>query len=464
MSTERDSSRKVQVIIQEEKDSILTLLIALSLVIFCSFQIGKIIGEDPESIENISMLENAKKYLMTVQKKKPAIQLNPIMEIANNNAVQNNPPSISLNRKVQLTKAQILSDQSSKISMAFDIPKNLKKRVGFWFDIYTRYDSKKHIIHHVKYPWIIFEVVDVSPFFKRKKNYWTNYHASKRYLNKRKARIKYLLKDIAKTKNYKKLSKEQKRFVEQMSRLTKNQRQIIRNAYKNIRSQTGQKNHYLAGIKRLNAYKHKMEQIFSQYDLPSELIRIPLVESSFNINAVSKVGASGVWQFMPNIGKRFLKINKYIDERNSPLKATSAAAKLLRENFINLQSWPLAVSAYNHGPGLLRKASRAVKSKDLGTMILKYNSRSFGFASKNFYASFLAALYAEKYKTEIFGNIKLKAIYKVKKVRLEKSLRLKSIFSRYKIHPNKFLALNPDIKKTAVRQNARIPKGITIYL
>src|SRR5690606_8417959 len=94
-----------------------------------------------------------------------------------------------------------------------------------------------------------------------------------------------------------------------------------------------------------------MEEIFTQLDLPIELTRIPLVESSFNIMAHSKAGAVGVWQFMPLSGKEYMKVDPSIgiDERRSPLKSTIAAARLLKRNLKMTGNWPLAITAYNHG-------------------------------------------------------------------------------------------------------------------
>ena len=95
-------------------------------------------------------------------------------------------------------------------------------------------------------------------------------------------------------------------------------------------------------IKRSGRYLPLMESIFArEYNLPVELTRLPFVESSFNIRARSKVGASGIWQFMRSTGKLFLKINDGVDERNDPIRATEAAAKLLKMNFGSLKSWPL---------------------------------------------------------------------------------------------------------------------------
>ena len=132
-------------------------------------------------------------------------------------------------------------------------------------------------------------------------------------------------------------------------------------------------------------------KIFRQVGVPSVITRLAFVESMFNYKARSRAGAVGVWQFMPKTGKQFLVINRHIDERKSIYKSTRAAAKLLLINYRYLGSWPLAITAYNHGMGSMSKAVKKIGSSRIEDIIANYKGRSFGFASKNFYAEFLAA-------------------------------------------------------------------------
>src|SRR5690606_26043375 len=98
-------------------------------------------------------------------------------------------------------------------------------------------------------------------------------------------------------------------------------RSKAKHALKNVRIQTGQKDFFQRGVEISPLYMSGMEEIFEKHGLPTELTRIPFVESSFNKYATSKVGATGVWQFMSYTGKNFMIVNDYIDERRSPLKA-----------------------------------------------------------------------------------------------------------------------------------------------
>jgi hypothetical protein len=146
------------------------------------------------------------------------------------------------------------------------------------------------------------------------------------------------------------------------------------------------------GLHRASKLLPRILAILRQYQVPAELAALPMVESTFNPTAYSKAGAAGLWQFIRSTGKQYSLISRKRDDRRDPVRATEAAARLLRDNFQALGSWPLAIVAYNHGHAGIRAASAAVGSTAIEDIVARYNGPRFGFASKNFYAEFLAAL------------------------------------------------------------------------
>jgi membrane-bound lytic murein transglycosylase D len=159
-----------------------------------------------------------------------------------------------------------------------------------------------------------------------------------------------------------------------------------------LRSQGGLADTFQDAYRTSELYLPRMERIFRSHGLPPELTRMVFVESMFNLQARSKVGASGLWQLMPRTARAYIRVNRRVDERNSPYKATQAAARILRQNHKALGNWPLAITAYNHGLGGMRRAVKQTGSRRLTDIIQEYRSPSFGFASSHFYAEFLAAL------------------------------------------------------------------------
>ena len=132
-----------------------------------------------------------------------------------------------------------------------------------------------------------------------------------------------------------------------------------------LRTQRGVKEQFLAGLQIAGRYLPEMKRIFREAGLPTDLTYLALVESSFNLRARSPMGAAGIWQFMPETGKKFLRIDDAVDERLDLIASTRAAARLLKQNYQILGSWPLAVTAYNHGTeGMLRHRNHRVAQFD----------------------------------------------------------------------------------------------------
>ncbi|MBE6182336.1 MAG: LysM peptidoglycan-binding domain-containing protein [Rikenellaceae bacterium] len=100
-----------------------------------------------------------------------------------------------------------------------------------------------------------------------------------------------------------------------------------------------------------------IEEELLKADLPVELRALPIIESALSTNAVSPMGAVGLWQFMPTTGKSYgLEINSLVDERRDPVRSTQAACRFLKDLYNIYNDWTLAIAAYNCGPGNVNKA------------------------------------------------------------------------------------------------------------
>jgi len=300
-----------------------------------------------------------------------------------------------------------IKKQKKKIRKVFNIPEAIMPEVNFWKDIYTKYDKTKVLIHDKKHMNIVYSVIDISDIalnddLKKEDKYDKKQERVGKEMDRIVA-ILYKLDEWDPNGTERLASKEQKIYD-----LFKNVRE--KNKFKNaakderIRSQTGIREKFEEAIKISGRYLGEIEHIFAQYGVPLEITRLAFVESMFNLNAVSKSGASGIWQFMPSTGKLFLNMDQIVDERNDPIIATHAAAKHLLRDYEALGSWPLAINAYNAGPGRLKRAINKLKTRDIAKIIRKYDHRGYSFASRNFYPAFLAALSGFENRDAYFGE------------------------------------------------------------
>lgn len=175
----------------------------------------------------------------------------------------------------------------------------------------------------------------------------------------------------------------------------------------NIHTQLGIKERFRDGVIRSGRYVEAFQQIFDKQGVPTEIALLPFVESSFENRALSNAGAAGIWQFTRGTGRLYLTVNKRLDERLDPAKATRAAARLLLDNYNALGSWPLAITAYNHGRGGMQRAQTEVGSSDITKVIAEYKGPLFGYASMNFYSEFLAAIDVYNNYEQYFGQLAL---------------------------------------------------------
>lgn len=372
----------------------------------------------------------------------------------------------SLQKTLGMSREAILADSDGRIDENFRVPEALKERVGFWFDVYTKYDSNQRIIHHSLFPWIVYKVVDVSAIINSDspKHLWMRRLKAERIVKAEVLKVRATLHRLSSQKTFDRLTDSERQLAGSLAALGGNPRKQALQALRSVRMQMGQRDFFIEGLRLSSRYLGTMEKIFANHRLPVELTRIPFVESSFNRMATSKVGASGIWQIMDGTGRKFMTIDAVVDERRSPLKATEAAARLLKENHLILhRSWPLAVTAWNHGPSGIRRAAERSGSRDITKIVGHYRSRSFDFASSNFYCEFLAALHAERYSEELFGSIERESQEVVLAVKLTRSMRFRDLLDASGMTLADFLALNPDLTKVA-RLNLPLAKGFRLHV
>ncbi len=335
-------------------------------------------------------------------------------------------------------------------------------QIEFWKTIFTRYGEREVLIHDQNDLRLIYEVVR---FAREVGNDQAEFRRQRDETDKREKEFQQIFEEIRK-------------WGSDSDRLTSRHQHILQllqsHGYslsssslstlgKNIRSQRGIKEKFRDGLIRSGQYLSEIERIFEEHDLPTELALLPHVESSFDYSAYSKRGAAGIWQFIRGTGRRFMRIDTRVDERLDPLKSSEAAARLLKENYESLGAWPLAVTAFNHGQNGMLRAKRSFGT-DMGEIIKSYKSRTFGFASKNFYVELLAAIEVARNYSDYFGPLELASPRQYDTVSLKRSHRLSTFTQTPTVTEEILREYNPHIREGVWEGSKILPAGLELHL
>jgi len=299
---------------------------------------------------------------------------------------------------------------------AFPRPPELEPDVQFWVQIYSRVTTQGGLLHDDRQLQRVYDEIAFQPGASMRERFAVVETARDHYVR--------ILRRLA-TGVRDDLSDDERRVLSMFPANAPDS--VFDEAAEHVRFQLGQADRFREGVVRSGAWQRHVEETLRREGLPPELAALPHVESSFNPRAYSKVGAAGLWQFMRNTGKRWLRVDGVVDERLDPYKSTLAAAQFLRINYALLGSWPLAITAYNHGAGGVRRAKEAMGTDDIVTIVRNYQGRTFGFASRNYYVSFLAALDVEQHADRYFGRVNRLPTDRSQSVRLPGNLSAQTI-------------------------------------
>ncbi|MEN8160543.1 MAG: LysM peptidoglycan-binding domain-containing protein [Myxococcota bacterium] len=334
-----------------------------------------------------------------------------------------------------------------------DFPKSppLVPRVEFWKRIYSEVDTGGGLLHDTEDLGVVYEVVTLPQGASRL--------TRERSLRKRREHYQRILRKLAKGKRSG-LDAEERRVLSLFPDGVSDE--TLRGAASRVRFQLGQADKFRAGPVRQGRWEHYMRGVYAERGMPVELASLPHVESSFNPKARSHVGASGLWQFTRSTGRLYMRLDYTIDERNDPWIATVGAARLLRDNYKRTRSWPLALTGYNHGVGGMERAIRQLGTRDMATIIERYRSRSFGFASKNFYTEFLAALEVEENAERHFGTLVRDAPRRPEMVKLDGYYKPSTLASAFGVSLDALKEANPALLSGVWNGQRLVPKGYAL--
>lgn len=275
-------------------------------------------------------------------------------------------------------------------------PPELEPDIAFWRSIFAEVSTAQALVHDNRYLQVVYARIEVPANLSAAERRRVTAGPIERYRN--------ILKTLGNGKRTGLTSEEQRVLGLWPANISNAE---LREAATRVRIQMGLSDRFLAGLKRSGAWRPHIEKQLAVNGVPAGLVALPHVESSYNNESHSHVGAAGLWQFMRATAKEYMTVDNVIDERRDPFRSSEAAARLLAYNYSVLQSWPLAITAYNHGLGGMRRAVREMGTEDIAVINRRYSTPSFGFASRNFYVSFLAALEVEQNAEKYFGPVQL---------------------------------------------------------
>ena len=332
---------------------------------------------------------------------------------------------------------------SAQDPVLFPRPPELEPAINFWVRVYTEVDTRSGFLHDSRHLGIIYGALPLD----------------RRGIEARRTQIQEDLRVLG-TGKRDGLNQSQQEVLALWPSITTNE--TFQEAASNVRWQLGQSDRFLGGLRRSGAYRQHINQVIREKGLPIELGVLPHVESSFNPGALSSASAAGMWQFGRATGQRFMRIDHIVDERMDPYTASGAAMSLLEYNYSVLGTWPLALTAYNHGAGGIARAVRNTGTTDIETIIANYRGRAFGFASRNFYPQFLAVLQVENNARQHFGDFRLDPAPEFREVVTDAYIDAEVFASTMGLTLEQLRNDNRALRPVVWEGNKRIPSGFTM--
>ena len=335
----------------------------------------------------------------------------------------------------------------------FPQPPALRPDVDFWISIFTRYDSDTGVLHDNRHLGVVYVIMPMSSKLSRRER--------QRRVGDRRKQLQAVLRSLAGGKRDN-LSAEEARVLALWPDTVSNA--SLRGAVNRIRYQQGLSDRFRQGLARSGRWRDFIDAEFTALGVPTELAALPHVESSYNPDARSHVGASGIWQFTRSTARRFMRVDHVVDQRNDPFAATRGAGKLLAYNYSITGNWPMAITAYNHGLAGVRRAMRRYGDTNYVDILRNYDGRTFGFASRNFYVAFLAAKEVDQNPEKYFSGITREQPTPYARASLAAYLPVSELSTALAVTPAQLARHNPALQATVWQGSKHLPKGFDVRI
>ena len=277
------------------------------------------------------------------------------------------------------------TEQAGDSSELFPRPRAIEPQVSFWRNVYGTWSLSQVAFHDNRHMNLVYEVFQLPG--ETAEGYTSR---QKELIQERFDYWKTRLQDLKEKMAAGTALNADEQWLARLIAQSTNAADGIQGASQRLRYQRGLRERFKRGLEISGRYDRRFREIFRKADLPEDLAYLPHVESSFQANARSSAGALGMWQFTPGAAKMFMNGNSSVSARLDPIVSAEGAARYLSYAYDKLGSWPLAVTSYNHGIGGMQRAKDRF-GHNFPRIVKDYDHPLFGFASRNYYAEFLAA-------------------------------------------------------------------------
>lgn len=367
---------------------------------------------------------------------------------------------------ILLVAQSALAEESAAPNKAtmFALPDSLKPAVDFWKKIYSHYDSHQVVFYDTGNPNAIYAVLDLPKV--------PNEISSPKYRDQVQKQFKEISDDIALLSSPERPKKLDARLQKLADVISKNNLKDVVDLNKRLRSQNGLKSQFAMGLKMSGRYVDEVKAVLKAQGLPTDLVALVFVESLWNLNANSHAGASGPWGIVKETAVRSgIHVNKFTDERLDPVVATVGASEFLKKVMGGLGEWPLAITAYNYGYSGMLRAVAGLETKKIDVIIDKHISPIFGYASKNYYTEFLAALDVYNNHERYFPGLTIDQPWNYELVQILRPVSVGDLLASGAINKNDLSFYNPSLTRYTINgqevipsdYSLRVPKGKSQY-
>lgn len=348
---------------------------------------------------------------------------------------------------------------STPSSGTFPAPPELQPQIAFWRNVYAAWGRHQVALHDDRYLDIVYGVMTLPGVVEESQS-----TAQKEFIKGHLDTLKELLRQVEyKTAANAPLTPPEQALANRIKTSSGGPNALF-GASERLRSQRGMRERFKRGLEISGRYDATFRNVFREAGLPEDLAYLPHVESSFQNHAASSVGAVGMWQFMPGTARHFGMLNSAVDERRDPVAAAHGAARYLRNAYSTLNSWPMALTSYNHGVGGMKQA-RSAYGDNFVAIVRNYSGSGFGFASRNFYTEFLAARDIAQNPRRFFPEgLNFEAPLNLDRVRLRQAVSTTTLSSYYGVSTVELNNLNQAWSGAAQAGRIALPAGTMVWL